>query len=97
MTESALEALEGVFSSVVAAMNQEFDSHDFILRLARTHQRLYIAALAAYGQSDQPFKTVHGQIARRLGRHTELVTKIGDGVSDDIFGQRRSAALWRRV
>ena len=47
MPGSPLAALEVVFPEIVAAMNDYFDSHDFILRLAHAHQRLYVSALAA--------------------------------------------------
>ena len=78
-------------------MNIYFDSHDFILKLAQAHQRLYVAALAAYADYEYPFQIVHGEIARRLLNHPELVTKVGENTSQDIFHNKSSAALWRKA
>jgi hypothetical protein len=94
MSAPTLDALEQVFPEIVDKMNDYFDSHDFILKLAQTHQRLYVAALAGYVAKEYPFQIVHGEIARRLLKHTELVTKVGDHTSKDIFGQTSSATVW---
>jgi hypothetical protein len=97
MTESTLQALEAAFPDVVAQMGEFFDSHDFILKLAHAHQRLYVAALAAYVDHEHPFQIVHGEIARRLLNHPELALRIGERVSRDIFGQKSSATVWNKV
>jgi hypothetical protein len=99
VSEPTLDALEDVFHEVVAAMpKDEFDSHEFILQLAHDHQRLYVQALAAYADTDRPFQIVHGEIARRLGRHKDLVSqREGKTISMDIFGQDNTAAVWQKV
>jgi len=97
MPEPTLDTLERLFPEAVAAMPEEFDSHQFILWLAQHHQGAYVRALAAYAHTDQPFKNVHGQIAKRLHGHPSLVAKVGEGSSRDIFGERCSAAKWRKV
>lgn len=97
MPQPALNALEGKFPEIVARMKGYFDSHDFILKLAQAHQQLYVAALAAYADKDYPFQIVHGEIARRLLHHPELVTKVGENTSEDIFHQKSSATVWRKV
>ena len=97
MPESAFRALEDVFPDVVSMMGEYFDSHDFILRMAHTHQRLYVAALAEYLTHEHPFQIVHGEIARRLLNHPELVVRIGERTSRDIFGQKSSATVWCKV
>ena len=63
MPAPELAALESVFPSVIATMDPYFDSHDFILKLAHKHQRLYVTALAAYADHEYPFQIVHGDIA----------------------------------
>jgi hypothetical protein len=78
-------------------MGDEFNSHQFILWLAQHYQRLYVHTLAVYADTDRPFQIVHGEIARRMLSYPHLATKIGDVVSADIFGQKNSAALWRKV
>jgi hypothetical protein len=97
MPQPAFSALEAKFPEIVARMSDYFDSHDFILKLAQAHQRLYVAALAAYADKDYPFQIVHGEIARRLLHHPELVTKVGENTSQDIFHQKTSAAVWRKA
>jgi hypothetical protein len=97
MPEPTLEALEKKFPEVVAKMDRYFDSHDFILKLAQMHQRLYVAALAAYVDKDYPFQIVHGEIARRLLNYPKLVVKIGEDSSEDIFRQKNSSTVWRKV
>jgi cellobiose-specific phosphotransferase system component IIA len=92
----ALEALETVYSSVLETMPDEFDSHQLILALAHQHQRLYVQALVTFAEMDYPFMAVHGEIAQRLS-HTNLVKKIGERNSEDIFRQVNSASLWRKV
>jgi hypothetical protein len=97
MSEPTLDALEERFPEVVAKMGHYFNSHDFILKLAQMHQQLYVAALAAYADKDYPFQIVHGEIARRLLNHSKLAVKIGEDTSEDIFRQKSSAAVWRKV
>ena len=97
MSAPTLDALEKTFPEIVSKMNDYFDSHDFILKLAQAHQRLYVAALAAYVDKEYPFQIVHGEIARRLLKRTELVTKVGEHTSNDIFGQKSSATVWCKV
>jgi hypothetical protein len=89
--------LEEKFPEIVAKMDGFFDSHDFILKLASMHQSLYVAALATYAEHEHPFQIVHSEIARRLLSHPELVRKVGESISEDIFHQRGSAAVWRRA
>jgi hypothetical protein len=97
MPEPTLDALEKKFSEVIDKMDRYFDSHDFILKLAQMHQRLYVAALAAYVDKDYPFQIVHSEIARRLLNHPKLAVKVGEDTSEDIFRQKNSAILWRKV
>jgi len=97
MAETAFDALEAKFEEIISEMDGYFDSHTFILKLAQAHQQLYVAALAAYVDHHHPFQIVHGEIARRLLKHPELATKVGENNSEDIFHQKSSAAVWRRV
>jgi hypothetical protein len=97
MSAPTLDALEKTFPEIVSKMNDYFDSHDFILKLAQVHQRLYVAALATYVDKEYPFQIVHGEIARRLLKRPELVTKVGEHTSSDIFGQKSSAPVGCKV
>lgn len=97
MPEPTLDALETVFQAILAEMPHEFDSHEFCLRLAHRYQGLYVRALAVYADTGRPFLIVHGEIARRLLDHPTVVTKIGTRTSNDIFLEKQSNAVWRRV
>lgn len=97
MSADHFEALEAVYEEVIASMPDTFDSHEFILKLAQAHQRLYVHALIEYANSDRPFQIVHGQIARRLHNFSNLVTYIREHNSKDIFLQDNSAAIWRKM
>ncbi|MCP5094434.1 MAG: hypothetical protein GY943_02650 [Chloroflexi bacterium] len=92
----ALEALTAVYPSVIEKMPDEFDSHDFFLALAHQHQRLYVQALATFADTEYPFMSVHGEIAKRLSR-SGLVMQNGTRNSQDIFKQVNSAAIWNKV
>lgn len=97
MSATEFESLESVYEQIIDLMPDTFDSHEFILKLAQEHQRLYVQALIAYAESERSFQIVHGQIAMRLLDRPDLVTKIGERISKDIFLQDNSAALWRKV
>ena len=97
MSLEHFEALEAVYEQVIALMPDTFDSHEFILKLAQEHQRLYVQALIEYADSDRPFQIVHGQNAKRLQNFPNLLTYVGEQNSKDIFLQVDSAAVWRKV
>ena len=96
MSSSALDQLEQWYPEIIGRLPAQFDSHQFILALAQQHQRSYVQALADYAHTDKPFMIVHGEIARRLLNHPDLVRKIGEHNSQDIFGQVDSAVIWRK-
>jgi hypothetical protein len=97
MSASEFEALETVYEKVIALMPNRFDSHEFILKLAQEYQQLYVKALVEYAESERPFKIVHGQIAMRLLKFPNLVTRVGEHISKDIFLQESTATLWQKV
>ena len=90
-------SLEAVYEQVIALMPNKFDSHEFILKLAQQHQRLYVQALVENVGSESPFQVVHSQIAMRLLKFPNLVTRVGEHISKDIFLQENSATLWQKV
>jgi hypothetical protein len=97
MSTTEFELLEAVYEQVIALMPNKFDSHEFILKLAQEHQRLYVQALVEYADSERPFQIVHGQIAMRLLKYPNLITRIGEHISKDIFLQENTATLWQKV
>jgi hypothetical protein len=97
MSADEFKSLEAVYEKVIALMPNKFDSHEFILKLAQEYQQLYVQTLVAYVDSDRPFQAVHGQIAMRLLKFPNLVTRVGEHISKDIFLQESSAIMWQKV
>ena len=94
--QQALHDLEAHFAEIVESFDGIFDSHQFILQLAQRHQHAYIRALDAFNDTENPFRILHGQIARRLLAHKDLARKIGSHPSENIFGEKSEVALWER-
>lgn len=96
-------ALEDKFKEIVQLMPDTFDSHEFILALARKYQVDYINALYAYKdyvnrESPAPFQAVHGAIIQKLAKRTDLVKLISnDKPSKDIFGRSQNCGEWEKV
>ena len=98
MSKDALKDLEEVFPKIVRLMpDDEFDSHDFILALARKYQKLYVRALFTSKDENLPFNRTHRAIGKRLKRHKDLVEHIDNQPSENIFGQKSLVAVWRKV
>ena len=97
MSAFEFESLEAVYEQVIASMPNRFDSHEFIIKLAQEHQQLYVKALIEHAESEKPFQIVHSQIAMRLLKFPNLVTRIGDHISKDIFLQENIATQWQKV
>ncbi|HDD62720.1 MAG TPA: hypothetical protein ENF22_09370 [Chloroflexi bacterium] len=90
------------YPAIISAMPDEFTSHEFILNLARENQTEYVNALFAYRNVSRegkptPFMFVHGELSRGLRKYPELVEKIADVSSVDIFGQPNGCSLWRKL
>ena len=98
MTKEAFERLEELFPRIVNLMpKNEFDSHDFILKLAQQYQKLYVQLLYVYKDNNQPFQSVHKEIAKRLKKRDDLVEHLGNHSSKNIFGLDNSCAVWHKV
>jgi len=92
--------LESKFPDVVNQMSDTFDSHEFLLVLARNNQAEYVKALSAYNDSGNPapFQAVHGAIMHKLKKHSELVKLLRDDKpSKDIFGQSQPCGEWKKI
>ena len=98
MAKEAFEKLEELFPRIVNMISKDkFDSHDFILKLAQKHQKLYVQLLYVYKDNNQPFQSVHKEIAKRLKKHRDLVEHIDDRSSKNIFGLENKVAVWHKV
>ncbi len=91
--------LEEHYADVIAQMDNEFTSHEFIGKLSQTQQELYVQLLNEYSSNGQPFRSVHSVIAKRLRSNwTRLVEYVDTNPSsENIFGNYNGAANWRKV
>jgi hypothetical protein len=89
-------ALYAAYLPSIAAMNDEFSSHEFILDLARRNQKIYIEALSDYRVNNNPFQVVHGVLSQRLREHPNEVEYVDELDSVDIFGNPNRCAHWRK-
>lgn len=84
-------------------MQPVFDSHQFILELARLNQAEYVRALYAYLDPEadgvsKPFKVTPGILSKKLSDFPELVVLIRfDKPSAIMFGNTSECAGWRKV
>lgn len=90
------------YPAIIAQMPTTFTSHQFILRLAQQHQVSYIEALHSYPDSlhlgtPAPFRTVHGILSKHLNAYSELVARMDDVPSVNIFGQASDCAQWKKL
>ena len=92
-----MEALFTQYSAIIDMMPTEFDSHQFILRLAEHNQVAYIQALSRYLNNGAPFQTLHAQLSGGLNELTNLVEHIGVVQSNNIFGNQSPCAKWRKL
>jgi hypothetical protein len=91
------QPLYDIYPEIIARMESEFTSHEFILELAQQNQKEYVEALYAYRHHD-PFRNVHGPLAKRLHQHKGLVEHIGDAPSsENIFRDGQRCARWRKL
>ena len=102
MNKHDFGALYEKYPHVIAQMPDTFDGHEFVLKLAHQNQVLYIEALYSYRDSPgpaapAPFMPVHRILGRRLEAHPDLVRRLGDVTSKNIFGEEKKCALWKKV
>jgi hypothetical protein len=97
--------LVAIFAFYLPILNRHFrrgtrfDSHDFIIKLAKHHQPAYVEALEWYrvNVNARPFKPLHNALARLLRQPGLNVAYLGRGNSEDIFRDDVENALWERT
>jgi hypothetical protein len=87
-----LDELKQYYNGILDLMPDEFDSHEFILKLAQNHQPQYVRTLyASVSVADEKvFGNLHGQIGKSLHKYA---TYVKDHDSPNIFGDSTSNAV----
>ncbi len=102
MTEHNFGPLLAHYPALIEDMPFTFTSHQFIIKLARLHQALYVRALYAYRrlptpENPTPFLIVHGIIAKHLNDFPDFVRYRRHVPSTDIFKRNETCAEWQKV
>jgi hypothetical protein len=101
MAAPDISKLVAHYPTIIPMMGRDFNSHEFILKLADTHQRDYIEVLAEYKNKHGPFRILHGRLARalKLPQFKKLVEENHPKkvVSRNIFRQNQSCSYWRNL
>ncbi len=85
---------EKTAKAIVADMNDEFDSHDFIKEFIWHHPKDYGELLIKH----ENVTRTHAEISNFLLNHANSlgIAKTREDVSDDIFGHVTPCAKWRK-
>lgn len=102
MPKHDFKPLYAQYPAIIDQMPDKFSSHEFILCLAQQHQALYVEALYAYRNTIHrgkaaPFLIVHRVLSTHLLAYPNLVRRLEDIESVDIWGQSNRCAAWAKV
>ncbi len=93
------DELEGYYEETIAQMEDRFTSHEFIEKLSKARQNVYIQLLSEYSRSGQPFQLIDSELEARLRNFNHLVEydKANPKSEHPIFGSFNSSAVWLKV
>jgi len=103
MTKHDFSPLYDQYPIIIEQMEDNFTSHEFILKLAQQKQTQYIEALYAYryyeyGEQSTPFMTVHGILAKKLKSFPDVIKIVrNEAPSEDIFRNSNPCTQWKKV
>ena len=102
MSVTIFSELKDKYPEIISQMKPTFTSHEFILTLAQAYQVEYVDALCAsrnrvHRGKRTPFRYVHNQLANLLKAFPELVRKLEEVDSVDIFGRPNKCAKWEKI
>jgi len=94
-----VKKLESFFEETIHAMDRQFTSHEFFLKLLHAHQKEYVKALVVYTDNGSPFRHLHYALVKKLNKlDGQLIKKQQlDYPSRDIFGVASTTTLWRKL
>ncbi|MDD3643539.1 MAG: hypothetical protein PHQ19_08775 [Candidatus Krumholzibacteria bacterium] len=85
---------DDVFETVLDAMDDRFDSHDFIFEMMRQFPRQYTAALYECRRSKDPIRALHAQIGRKLSEMRGRIRKSRMKRSRNVRGLPSANQYW---
>lgn len=102
MPQHDFTQLYAQYPAIIDQMPDKFSSHEFILRLARQHQALYVEALHSYRNTIHrgkavPFQIVHSILSMRLTVCTNRIKQVSPVNSQNIFGESDECAAWEKI
>ena len=88
--------IDTVFETVLAKMEEKFDSHDFIFGMMRTFPKEYTAALYQCRRSKDPIQTLHSKIGRKLLDFDDRIKKSSRKSSRNTRGLPSNNQFWEK-
>ncbi len=95
MARHDITALKDFYEEIIGEMAPDFDSHEFILKMAERHQKEYVNALHS-ADGNKPFKSVHARLSNFLNQ-CPLVKRVSKVTSPDIFRNEARCSKWKKV
>ncbi|MEI6823914.1 MAG: hypothetical protein WCL51_18440 [Bacteroidota bacterium] len=91
--------LNSVAIGIIHKMNNEFDSHDFIMQLIKDHERKYVELLYSYKNSSGIFRAFHQQIGIYLSKNANSLSiiKIRQDFSENIKDYDSKNQKWSKI
>lgn len=93
-----MNANMGAVRAVINAMDDKFDSHDFIKKFSKEIELDYVYLLATAGTTT-PFHDVHLKIGKFLSSNQNIlgISNVERVSSENIFGNDTPCALWEKT
>jgi hypothetical protein len=88
---------DDVFETVIAHLDDRFDSHDFIFEMMRRFPREYTNSLYECRRSKDPIQTLHAKIGRKLLEFGDLIRKAERSSSRNVRGLPSGNQHWEKI
>lgn len=86
-----------VLETVLAALDDRFDSHDFIFEMMRRFPREYTHALYECRRAKDPIRMLHAQIGRKLAEMKGRLRKSKMTRSQGVRGLPSANQFWDKI
>lgn len=88
---------DDVFETIIAHLEDRFDSHDFIFEMMRRFPREYTTSLYECRRSKDPIQTLHAKIGRKLLEFGDLIRKAERTSSRNVRGLPSGNQHWEKI